>query len=310
MSDDLLTAFDEVMSDGGDSGSDSVETLSRNANVYMGDEDFTPDGGEDDSEIDGLDIDSDVDDAVDDDDVTSDATDDGFDFDSIKDKTVPVTVNGETFEVPLAELRNGYMRQADYTRKTQQVAADADTLRWAREMQEAFRVDPVGSVRYLQEQLGLADQEDDPLEGVDPEMQPIVAELWRTRQELDELRQRTEQFDQERVNASVQAELESMVSKYPDFDAQNVLPIALENGLRMEQAYKLWKADQLVADQATQEVARRKAEQAAAQREKARKATKQVSRGASRVAADAQDDWKRFDSFEDIFEYEFERTRS
>jgi hypothetical protein len=308
MSDDLMAAFDEVMSGGGDSGSDMVETLPRNANVHTGDNDFIPDGDENDSEIDGLDIEDDVDDAVDDVDVVDDATDDRFDFDSIKDKTVPVTVNGETFEVPLAELRNGYMRQADYTRKTQQVAADTEMLRWAREMQEAFRVDPVGSVRYLQEQLGLADQDDDPLEGVDPEMQPIVAELWRTREELAELRQRTEQFDQERTTVQVRAELDLMQSKYQDFDPFQVLPIAIDNGLTMEMAYKIWKADQMTAESELQRQAREKAENAAQQRDKARKAKTQA-RKSSGVAGQNDDSWKKFDSFEDIFEYEFERTR-
>lgn len=309
MPDDLLDIFDSAMQDG--DSQDSVDELSRNANVHMGDEDSTifDDDGGDDSEVDeDLDIDSDDGDAEDDDSGVDDATDE-FDFDSIKDKPIKVTVNGETFEVPLAELRNGYMRQADYTRKTQQIAADADTLRWARDMQEAFRVDPAGSVRYLQEQLGLVD-ETDPFEELDPEIRPLAAELWRTQQEMAELRARTEQFDQERVNASVRAELESMISKYPDFMPENVLPVALEHGLRMEQAYKLWKADQLVAERETQEQARRKAEQAAEKREKARKATRQVSKGSSRVAGESGDSWKQFDSFEDIFAYEFERSRS
>lgn len=309
MPDDLLDIFDSAMQDG--DSQDSVDELSRNANVHMGDEDSTifDDDGGDDSEVDeDLDIDSDDGDAEDDDSGVDDATDE-FDFDSIKDKPIKVTVNGETFEVPLAELRNGYMRQADYTRKTQQIAADADTLRWARDMQEAFRVDPAGSVRYLQEQLGLVD-ETDPFEELDPEIRPLAAELWRTQQEMAELRARTEQFDQERVNASVRAELESMISKYPDFVPENVLPVALEHGLRMEQAYKLWKADQLVAERETQEQARRKAEQAAEKREKARKATRQVSKGSSRVAGESGDAWKQFDSFEDIFAYEFERSRS
>lgn len=309
MPDDLLDIFDSAMQDG--DSQDSVDTLSRNANVHLGEEETTifDDDGGDDSEVDeDLDIDNDDIDADDDSEVVEDATDE-FDFDSIKDKPIKVTVNGETFEVPLAELRNGYMRQADYTRKTQQIAADADTLRWARDMQEAFRVDPVGSVRYLQEQLGLVD-ETDPFEEIDPEIRPLAAELWRTQQEMAELRARTEQFDQERVNASVRAELESMISKYPDFSAENVLPVALEHGLRMEQAYKLWKADQLVAERETERLAREKAEQAAEKREKARKATRQVSKGSSRVAGKSDDSWKKFDSFEDIFAYEFERSRS
>lgn len=40
------------------------------------------------------------------------------------DPTVTVKIDGKEVEVKLSELKNGYQRQADYTRKTQQVAED------------------------------------------------------------------------------------------------------------------------------------------------------------------------------------------
>ena len=306
MSNDLMTMFDEASTE-----TDSVveDSLSQNANVHLGDDDIeTSVDVSDDSEVD--DTDEDIDEQDDAGSDSDDAPEDVFDFDSIKDKTVSVTVNGETFEVPLAELRNGYMRQADYTRKTQQVAADADVLRWAREMQEAFRVDPAGSIRYLQEQFGLQTQNVDPFEDVDPEVKPIVDELRRTQQELAELRRQSQSLQASRVDAEVQAELDSMRSRYQDFDPMQVLPIAIENGLSMDKAYKLWKADKLEVDLRIAEEARIKAEKAAASREKARKAKATVVAGSSKQVADADDSWKRFDSFEDIFAYEVEKTRS
>ena len=306
MSNDLMTMFDEASTE-----TDSVveDSLSQNANVHLGDDDIeTSVDVSDDSEVD--DADEDIDEQDDAGSDSDDAPEDVFDFDSIKDKTVSVTVNGETFEVPLAELRNGYMRQADYTRKTQQVAADADVLKWAREMQEAFRVDPAGSIRYLQEQFGLQTQNVDPFEDVDPEVKPIVDELRRTQQELAELRRQSQSLQASRVDAEVQAELDSMRSRYQDFDPMQVLPIAIENGLSMDKAYKLWKADKLEVDLRIAEEARIKAEKAAASREKARKAKATVVAGSSKQVADADDSWKRFDSFEDIFAYEVEKTRS
>ena len=306
MSNDLMTMFDEASTE-----TDSVveDSLSQNANVHLGDDDIeTSVDVSDDSEVD--DTDEDIDEQDDAGSDSDDAPEDVFDFDSIKDKTVSVTVNGETFEVPLAELRNGYMRQADYTRKTQQVAADADVLKWAREMQEAFRVDPAGSIRYLQEQFGLQTQNADPFEDVDPEVKPIVDELRRTQQELAELRRQSQSLQASRVDAEVQAELDSMRSRYQDFDPMQVLPIAIENGLSMDKAYKLWKADKLEVDLRIAEEARVKAEKAAASREKARKAKATVVAGSSKQVADADDSWKRFDSFEDIFAYEVEKTRS
>ena len=160
----------------------------------------------------------------------------------------------------------------------------------------------------MQEQFGYLD-EPDPLADVDPEMQPIVAELWRTQQQLVELQQKQEQIDQERVNIKVRAELDQMKSKYSDFDPFEVLPLAIDNGLSMETAYKIWKADRVEAESEVQRVAREKAEQAASQREKARRAKSQTTRSKG-MAASADDSWKKFDSFEDIFAYEFERTRS
>lgn len=306
MSEDLYAAFESVMADGGDDS--SPEVLSRNANVHFGDDDTDTDTEVDvevdDSEVDdSQDIDSDTDDGLEDQD---DAPEDTFDFDSIKDKTVPVTVNGETFEVPLAELRNGYMRQADYTRKTQQVAAQNELVRWAQELQEAFRVDPAGSLKYLQEQFGL--QDDKQYSDLDPEFEPIVNELKQTRRELAELKRQQEEVAWERANADVQSELNQMKSRYQDFDPLQVLPIAIDNKLTMEMAYKVWKADRVQSDTAAQEAARMKAEQAAAKRDKARAAAKKVP--AVKAKAEPDDSWKRFDSFEDIFAYEVERSRS
>jgi hypothetical protein len=305
MSDDLYAIYENTISEGGES--QEVESLSRNANVYSGDEDAADTDVvevDDDSSVDETDedIDSDTDDGLEDQD---DVTEDVFDFDSIKDKPVQVTVGGETFEVPLNELRNGYMRQADYTRKTQQIAAQGELVRWAQDLQEALTSDPKGTIKYFQEQLGLLDDD-----GVsdDPELGPIVKELRETRRELAELRQSQQQVAQERVNAEVQSELSQMKSKYTDFDPVQVLPIAIENGLTMEMAYKVWKADRVDQESAAQEAARRKAEQAAVKRDKARASTKKVP--TVKTKGESDDSWKSFDSFEDIFAYEVERTRS
>lgn len=307
-SDDLMAMFEESSQDS-DVAEDSGD-LSRNANVYLGDDDLevsdTVEVSDVDSEIDSIE-DTDVEDLAESD--VEDAPDDVFDFDSIKDKTISVTVQGETFEVPLAELRNGYMRQADYTRKTQQIAGDAKVLQWAHDLQEAFRSDPVGSIRFLQQQFGVTDDASpDPFEDIDPEFKPIVNELQQTRQQLAELQRQQQLVSEQRAVAEAQSELEMMKSKYQDFDPMQVLPIAIDNGLSMEKAYKLWKADVLEAQLSEQAVAKAKAEQAAAKRDKARQVSKTVAKGSNK-AASADDSWKQFSSFEDIFEYEVNRSR-
>lgn len=307
---ELDSIFDSVIEDGGDAGSEDF-TLPKNATVHMGDD--TPEGvdldlddqDQDESVSDETD-DTDLDDSLDSDDEA--ATDDDFDFESVKDKPVTVTVNGETFEVPLSELRNGYMRQADYTRKTQQIAGDAEVVRWAKTLQEGFQNDPQGVISYLAQQFGLAVQApSDPWQELvqeDPSLTPLVEKVRQQEAELASLRRETQTTAQDRESAAVRAELNDVQSRYPDFDPQQVIPVAIQNGVRLEQAYKIWKADQLVSAQAEQEAARRKAEETAARREKARAAKKAVTPGGSKAKAEDSDDWKKFDSFEELFTHE------
>jgi hypothetical protein len=310
---DLDTIFDSVAADGGDQTEDYV--VPRNANVYMGDDETaTDDSGaiededfdlDDESVSDETDDETDVDETLD---IEDDATIDEFDFETVKDKPVKVTVNGETFEVPLAELRNGYMRQSDYTRKTQQIAADGEVVRWAKVLQDGFKTDPRGVIQYLAEQYGVPmTNEPDPwqeLVETDPSLTPLVDRVRQQEQELAELRRIAQTTEQDRETAAVRAELNEVQAKYPDFDPQQVIPVALQNGVRLEQAYKLWKADQLLVAQADDQSAKAKAAEAAQRREKARAAKAKVSQGASKSKATPGDAALRFDSFEDILNHE------
>lgn len=310
---DLDSIFDSVVTDGGDQT--EVPVLPVNADVYMGDDTAADDSGDtdlfdevdDDSVSDETD-ETDVDETLD---IEDDATIDEFDFETVKDKLVPVTVNGETFEVPLAELRNGYMRQSDYTRKTQQIAADSEVVRWAKVLQDGFKTDPQGVITYLANQYGVAlTNEPDPwqeLVETDPSLTPLVDRVRKQEQELAELRREAQTTSQDREAAAVRAELNEVQAKYPDFDPQVVIPVALQNGVRLEQAYKLWKADQLLAAKVDDSAARAKAEEAAQRREKARAAKAKVSQGASKAKATPGDSARKFDSFEDILNHELNR---
>ena len=308
---DLGDIFDSAVADGGDQT--EVTTISRNATVHMGD---SGEATSDDGEIDFDEVDDSVSDETDtevedtlDEDIEDDATDvDEFDFESVKDKTVAVTVNGETFEVPLAELRNGYMRQSDYTRKTQQIAADGEVVRWAKVLQEGFQTNPQGTIQYLAQQFGIGlTNEPDPWQELvenDPSLVPIVDRVRQQEAELAELRREAQTTAQERETAAVRAELNEVQSKYPDFDPQQVIPVALQNGVRLETAYKIWKADQLANVQVDQEAVAAKAAEIAAKREKARAAKAKVAQGATKSKAAPDDEWRKFDSFEDILNYQ------
>jgi hypothetical protein len=322
--DDLGAMFDEVVTSGEAEGGDAVfEELSRNATIHTGDEDESEVSDEtsdetdesedsDENEQDETDEETDEDESETDE---SDESQDDFDFDSNKEKLVTIKLNGETTKVPLGELRNGYMRQADYTRKTQQIAADMPVVAWAKEMQAAFANDPAGTISALQDYFGLVPENESPdeFDNLDPEIQPLAKAIKGQQAEIARLRREAEQARaseaEARLNADVRAELDHMKSTYDDFDPQVVLPLAISEKITMAQAYKLWKADQITSKATVSATAKAKADKAATTREAAKKATKQVTKGGSNRKVAASDKWKTFDSFEDLFNHEIENTR-
>jgi len=65
-----------------------------------------------------------------------------------------VTVNGETSQVSRQELIDGYQRQADYTRGTQEIAAQKKANRDAQTLWEALEADYAGTVQNLMRRSG------------------------------------------------------------------------------------------------------------------------------------------------------------
>lgn len=79
------------------------------------------------------------------------------------------TVNGPQ-TVTIQELSDGYLRQADYTQKTQGIAAERKHLGQAEEFLQAFETDPHGFVRSLAVQAGYIEEGGNPIREV-----PMVA---------------------------------------------------------------------------------------------------------------------------------------
>lgn len=73
-----------------------------------------------------------------------------------------VEIDGLDAPLPVKELRDGYLRQADYTRKTQALAEERKTFDTesdaAKRLYEALASDPAGTAAYLAEQTGLVEQ--------------------------------------------------------------------------------------------------------------------------------------------------------
>jgi len=79
---------------------------------------------------------------------------------------VPVeTVEGaET--VTIEELQKGYLRQADYTRKTQDLASQRQAATSAVEFYEAFRSDPAGFAQEIAQRAGLIEEGAQPIRNI------------------------------------------------------------------------------------------------------------------------------------------------
>lgn len=187
------------------------------------------------------------------------------DTDAFADKYVKVKVDGEEVSVPFNEAIQGYQRQADYTRKTQELSTQREQLQFAATLQQALEQNPQGTLELLSRHYGVAEaqrmvadaqqaqpetpQFDDPLE-----------------QRIYEMDQRIQQYEQERANDQLQKEISRLQSTYEDFDPQEVVRAALQrNTTDLEGTYKQIAYDKVIAKlQAQQQAATlTQAEQAA-----------------------------------------------
>lgn len=72
---------------------------------------------------------------------------------------VEVQTSDGLHTVTIDELRNGYMRQADYTRKTQEVARERQLTSEALEFFNEFKADPHKFAKFVAWKAGLVDEE-------------------------------------------------------------------------------------------------------------------------------------------------------
>ena len=85
-----------------------------------------------------------------------------------------VKVNGETHLVSMEELQSGYQRQADYTRKTQDLARERERLAQGEAIVQALESDPRGAITALSDAFGVSGGNQSPqdfedVEDLDPE---------------------------------------------------------------------------------------------------------------------------------------------
>ncbi len=143
-------------------------------------------------------------------------------------ETYAVKVDGEEQEVSLDELRDGYQRQSDYTRKTQELASERKRLQQAEAIVSSLEADPDGTLSALADAFGVQmgspvnqssnesyqsdwdDSQPDPTEQRIAQLETQLAQQARLQR-----RQQTEK------------QVEGLKEQYGDFDAQELYQHAL-----------------------------------------------------------------------------------
>ena len=119
-------------------------------------------------------------------------------------------------KVEINELKNGYLRQSDYTKKTQEVS------KLRKEAEEAMKIaEFVKSNPQLAQSIGV--------EPVNPFMNKIS------------------ELEEQLYDMKLEKEIETLTNKYSDFEVLEVLQVAHDKGLtNLEDAYKIVKSNKPV----------------------------------------------------------------
>lgn len=140
-----------------------------------------------------------------------------------------VTVDGAEHEVTLDELRSGYSRQSDYTRKTQELAEARKRLGAAEALATALDKDPIGTLKALNDAYEVNGNEVDQTEW--DQMDPQEQRVARLEQELNSMRARD-------ARATIDSEFRALESEFGDIDRHEIANYALKNDLTVSQAYR------------------------------------------------------------------------
>ena len=203
---------------------------------------------------------------------------DYFVWDEYADRNVKLNVSGEEIDVPLKEALAGYQRQADYTRKTQELSEQRKQVQFGTALQEALQNNPSDTLELLKQHYGLNEQQasEDEL-FTDP-----VEKQYR------QLETRMKAFEQEKAVRDLEKTVESLSRKYGDaFDADEVIAKALATGnSNLEAVYKQTAFDRIFEQNLTNsQVKAKKADDEKVIVQSKRDASV-VSKGASSKSAD------------------------
>ena len=140
--------------------------------------------------------------------------------------TYTVAVDGDNQEVSLQELRDGYQRQADYTRKTQELASERRRLEQAEAIVSSLEADPEGTIKALGNAFGV--QAEEP-KGKTDEYSGWTEEPDVTDKRIGQLEAKVAAQDRVHRRQSVERQVGGLKRQYGDFDAQSLFRHAVKH---------------------------------------------------------------------------------
>jgi len=146
-----------------------------------------------------------------------------FDYTEISDKFVKLQVDGQDVVVPVKEALAGYQRQADYTRKTQELSEQRKQVQFATTLAESLQQDPAGTLQALNQHYGIKT----PIQNQEVEEEYLDP----AEKQLRNLEQRIASFEQQKAMDELTRTIDSLQGKYgDDFNADEVVAKALATG--------------------------------------------------------------------------------
>jgi len=146
-----------------------------------------------------------------------------------------VKVDGVEEQVSLDELRDGYQRQSDYTRKTQELASERRRLEQAEAIVSSLESDPAGTLTALGDAFGVnqaahipapvqrAESFDDAWEQVGEEQPDVTSER------ITHLEARLAAQDRLHRRQEVERQVGDLQTEYGDFDPSDLFQHALRH---------------------------------------------------------------------------------
>jgi hypothetical protein len=171
-----------------------------------------------------------------------------LDLSEYSDHYVTVKVDGEEVRVPLSEAVAGYSRQADYTRKTQELASQKQELQWASAIRQALESDPASTLDLLSNHYGISRRDAQQMVEDDPFLTDFGIED-PVDKRLQEIDRRVSAFEQVQAQQRLEEEISRLQTKYgEDFDPQEVVSAAIGQGnTNLEAVFKQVAFDRVSA---------------------------------------------------------------